>query len=64
MDVINLSALTSAELHQLDTALTLLDEALDGLLERDIIREGTGCDLEELSDAVAAEMEMREAVYE
>jgi hypothetical protein len=37
---------------------------LDGLLERDIIREGTGCDLEELSDAVAAEMEMREAVYE
>jgi hypothetical protein len=34
------------------------------LLERDIISEGTGCDLEELSDAVAAEMEMREAVYE
>jgi hypothetical protein len=64
MDVINLSALSSAELFALDAALTLLDEALEGLLDRDIISEGTRCDLEELSDAVAAEMEMREAVYE
>lgn len=62
--MINLSALTSAELARLDTALTALDEALEGLLDREIISEDAGCDLEELSMAVAAELEVREAVYE
>ena len=32
--MINLNALTGAEPHQLDAALTALDEALEGLLVR------------------------------
>lgn len=56
--------LTSTELAQLDFALTVLDETLEGLLERAVISENTGCDLEELSMAVTAELEFREAVYE
>ncbi|MEO8391497.1 MAG: hypothetical protein ABI700_00755 [Chloroflexota bacterium] len=58
--MINLVSLNARELAQLDAAITQLDGALEGLLERGIVDEQDGVDLLELSDAVAAEIEFRE----
>lgn len=52
--MITLQALTSRELAQVDAALDLL-------LDCAVIDEAGGVDLEELSEAVAVELEQREA---
>lgn len=58
--MIALSILTSRELACLDATLTALDEALEALSGRGLVDEREGIDLLELSDAVGAELEMRE----
>ena len=55
----NLSTLTSKQLSQLDSALNIIDGALDMLLERGICTEDDGVDLVELSEAVGAEIASR-----
>lgn len=60
--MISLTALTGRELAAIDAALTVLDTALETLLERGLITEADGISLDALGDAVAAELEMREAV--
>lgn len=57
--MITLSALTGQELDQVKLALWALDDALTLLLERGAADEGEGVDLEELSVAVALELEQR-----
>ena len=60
--MIKLSALTSRELASVDAALSDLEAVLELLLEKRICTEAMGMDLEELSQAVAAELEFREAL--
>lgn len=60
--MISLQTLTQRELTAVDAALTAIDSALETLLERGVCTEADGVDLEELSDAVAVELEQREAV--
>jgi D-serine deaminase-like pyridoxal phosphate-dependent protein len=62
--MIKLTALTSRELAAVDAALTDLEAALDVLYERGIVDERSGVHLDELADAVAVELEFREAVYQ
>lgn len=57
--MINLSALTEQELNEVELALLALDEALALLLERGVTTEADGIDLEDLSEAVALEVERR-----
>ena len=54
--MLNLAALTSDELHQLDAALTALDEALLMCQDARAI-DADGCDLLELAEAVGTELE-------
>lgn len=56
--MITLSALTAGELAQVDTALTLIDAALELLLDRGVCDED-GIDLIDLAEAVAGEVEAR-----
>lgn len=62
--MINLCGLSTARLAQLDEALEAMDDALEMLLDTGAVDERDGVDLSELSDALAAELEFREAAYE
>jgi hypothetical protein len=57
--MITLSLLSSRKLAQLDSALDLLNEALEMLLDEGAVSEREGVDLVELSDALGEELERR-----
>jgi hypothetical protein len=61
--MLNLSRLSAHALAQLDEAITSIETSLEDLHERGFV-EASGIDLIELSEAVAAELEFREAVFE
>jgi hypothetical protein len=57
----NLVKLSAQSLAQLDAAITSIETALEDLQECGLV-DGSGIDLIELSEAVAAEIEFSEAM--
>ena len=59
--MMHLARLSAHALAQLDSAITSIETALEDLQDSGLV-DGSGIDLIELSEAVAAEIEFREAV--